>query len=167
MLHCIKYTVLLFHFFLSLFFSCQLEQGESKRKAIPSWLREELEKMERKRRKEMEKEALEKARLEGDREHRAAWRDELDSGEEEEERRKDRSSRRREGREDRETERERERERERGRGHSDRESRHRNIRPHHLSKSRSRSPHRVCYCTCLIFWPSVKKICHIHMYVSP
>ena len=96
--------------------------------------------MERKRRKEMEKEALENARLEGGREHRAAWRDELDSGEEDDERRRDRgSSRRREGREDRE------RERERGRGHSDRESRHRNIRSHRSSKSRSRSPHRVCY----------------------
>ena len=148
MLHC-QVHCFCFTFLLSLFvsFSCQLEQGESKRKAIPSWLREELEKMERKRRKEMEKEALEKARLEGEREQRAAWRDELDSGEEEEERRRERSSRRREGREDRGTE--RERERERGRGHSDRESRHRNIRPRHSSKSRS--PHRVCYCTYLTF----------------
>lgn len=142
------YRVLVFHFFfcLSLFvsFSYQLEQGESKRKALPSWLREELEKMERKKRKEMEKEALEKARLEGEREQRAAWRDELDSGDEEEDRRRERSSSRR--REDREAE--RERERERGRGHSDRESRHRNIRPHHSSKSRSRSPYRVGHCTC-------------------
>lgn len=140
----IKCTVLLFHFLCFLFLSlylCQLKQGESKRKAIPSWLREELEKMERKRRKEMEKEALENARLEGEREQRAAWRDEIDSGDEgeDERRREHSSSRRREGREERGMERERERERERG--HSDRESRHRNIRAHH---SRSRSPHRVC-----------------------
>ena len=141
----IKYAVLLFHVSCFLFLShflCQLEQGESKRKAIPSWLREELEKMERKRRKEMEKEALENARLEGEREQRAAWRDELDSGDEgEDDRRRDRSSsQRREGREERGMERERERERGRERGHSDRESRHRNIRAH---RSRSRSPHRV------------------------
>ena len=103
--------------------------------------------MERKRRKEMEKEALQKARLEGEKGQRAAWRDELDSGEEEEE-----HSRRREGREDRE--REKEREWEKGRGHSDRESRHRNIRPHYTSKSRSRSPNRVwhsLYCTARTF----------------
>ena len=140
----IKYAVLLFHVLCLLFLSHflrQLKQGESKRKAIPSWLREELEKMERKRRKEMEKEALENARLEGEREQRAAWRDELDSGDEggEDDRRRERSSsQRREGREERGMERERERGRERG--HSDRESRHRNIRAHH---SRSRSPHRV------------------------
>jgi hypothetical protein len=132
---CIKYTAFVSFFSLFVSFLCQFDQGESKRKAIPSWLREELEKMERKRQKEMEKEARENARLEGEREQRAAWRDELDSGDEDEERRRERSgSRRREGREERRTERERER------GHSDRESRHGNIRAHH---SRSRSPHRV------------------------
>ena len=51
----------------------------------------------------MEKEAIEKARLEGETGQRATWRDELDSGEEEEAGMKERS-RRREGREDRERE---------------------------------------------------------------
>ena len=95
--------------------------------------------MERKRRKEMEKEAFEKARLEGGREKRAAWRDEVDSGEEED-RPKERSSRR-EGWGGRETE--REGEGERGHGRTDRDSRHRNIRPRPTATSRSRSPHRV------------------------
>ena len=85
--------------------------------------------MERKRRKEMEKDAREKARHGADKKERAAWRDELDSDEEEEEHRSEKERR--------------ERERDRGHGHSDRESRSRHIRSYRTSKSRSKSPNRV------------------------
>ena len=57
--------------------------GETKRKTLPSWLREELEKMEHQRQKKLEKEAKDAARRE--RRSRPTWRDELDEEEEKEE----------------------------------------------------------------------------------
>ena len=60
-----------------------LPPGESKRKTLPSWLREELEKVERQRQKKLEKEAKEAARREQS--GRPTWRDELDEEEEMEE----------------------------------------------------------------------------------
>ena len=60
-----------------------LTAGETKRKTLPSWLREELEKMEHQRQKKLEKEAKDAARRE--RRSRPTWRDELDEEEEKEE----------------------------------------------------------------------------------
>jgi len=55
--------------------------GDSRRKGIPSWLKDELDKMEKKRKKEAEKEEEEKMRRR-DRK-RPTWRDDEDSGGEE------------------------------------------------------------------------------------
>ena len=62
---------------LFVFFS----SGEAKRKVLPAWLRDELEKMEARRQKELEKEKEAKER--GAREGHTSWRDEIDSEEEE------------------------------------------------------------------------------------
>ena len=72
-----------FVFALNLFQVVFLPPGESKRKTLPSWLREELEKVERQRQKKLEKEAKEAARREQS--GRPTWRDELDEEEEMEE----------------------------------------------------------------------------------
>lgn len=55
--------------------------GEAKRKVLPAWLKEELEKMEAKRQKELQKEQVAQERQSG--EGRATWRDEIESDEEE------------------------------------------------------------------------------------
>lgn len=60
--------------------------GETKRKALPLWLREALEKMEREKQKKLEKESKAGTRRkdsEGD--GRPTWREELESEEEEKE----------------------------------------------------------------------------------
>lgn len=57
--------------------------GDGKRKGLPKWLREELEKMEKKRLKNLEKEAQALARQEEEARNRPAWRDQ-ESDEEEE-----------------------------------------------------------------------------------
>lgn len=74
-----------FHFSLFYLMCIQhlLTAGETKRKTLPSWLREELEKMEHQRQKKLEKEAKDAARRE--RRSRPTWRDELDEEEEKEE----------------------------------------------------------------------------------
>ena len=70
-------------------------KGESKRKALPLWLREELEKMERKKQKQMAKEAEEAMRRGEERGDRPKWRDELNSDEEDEEGRRNKIKRER------------------------------------------------------------------------
>ena len=91
--------------------------------------------MEKKRRKEMEKEALELARHGGEGEQRAAWRDEVDSDQDEEEE-KDKRGRKRESRD---------KDSEKRRGSGERESsRQRHSRSsYHRSHSRSKSPNKV------------------------
>lgn len=63
--------------------------AESKRKALPKWLREELEKMEKKRQKDLAKESQEVTNRErvGLGREKPAWRDEESDPEEEEEER--------------------------------------------------------------------------------
>ena len=58
--------------------------GDSKRKGLPKWLREELEKMEKKRQKTLEKEAQELAMKEGEEKEHPTWKDEMDDSDEEE-----------------------------------------------------------------------------------
>lgn len=71
--------------------------GDSKRKVLPMWLKEELKKMEKKNAKAMEKEAQEKM-MKGEGSKRPTWRDEMDSGGEgaEEERERAKEERERE-----------------------------------------------------------------------
>ncbi len=57
--------------------------ADTKRKALPKWLREELEKMEKKRQKALEKEAQELSE-QGREAGRPAWRDEESDHEEDE-----------------------------------------------------------------------------------
>ena len=93
--------------------------------------------MEKKRRKEIEKEALELARRGGEKEQRAAWREvESDQDEEEDEKRERRSTKER---------REKDKDGEKRRGSSERDSsRQRHLRSsHHGSHSRSKSPSKV------------------------
>ena len=60
--------------------------GDTKRKALPLWLREALEKMERDKQKKLEKESKEAERKsKGEGEGRPTWRDELEVDEEERE----------------------------------------------------------------------------------
>ena len=73
------------HCFISL--SLPPPPPESKRKVLPAWLREELEKMEQKKQKQLRLEAEEEAALRGgaasrDGAGRPTWRDEVESGEE-------------------------------------------------------------------------------------
>lgn len=95
--------------------------------------------MEQRRRKEMEKEARELARRGEEGDQRAAWRDELDSDQEEEERGRERE--RDEGRRSRRDEREMGRDRDRQQSERDL-SRQKHIRSYRTS--RSKSPNRVC-----------------------
>ena len=66
---------------------CMVHIGgvDSKRKALPKWLREELEKMEKKRQKELAKESQEVASRERVGREKPAWRDEESDPEDEEE----------------------------------------------------------------------------------
>lgn len=61
---------------------------DTKRKALPKWLKEELEKMEKKRQKALDKEAEELSKLGRREDGRPAWRDE-DSDHEEDEKAED------------------------------------------------------------------------------
>ena len=78
----VSFSFSLFHF-IPLNMQHLSSAGETKRKTLPSWLREELEKMEHQRQKKLEKEAKDAARRE--RRSRPTWRDELDEEEEKEE----------------------------------------------------------------------------------
>ena len=62
--------------------------GESKRRTLPLWLREELEKLERKKAKQLEKEARERAF--GETEGRPKWAEELERDREREEEERER-----------------------------------------------------------------------------
>lgn len=62
--------------------------GETKRKVLPSWLKDELEKIEAKKQKEVEKGKVAKEK-QRNKEGRANWRDEIESDEEEERKRED------------------------------------------------------------------------------
>ena len=93
--------------------------------------------MEKKRQKEIEKEALELARRGGEKEQRAAWREvESDQDEEEDEKNERRSTKER---------REKDKDGEKRRGSSERDSsRQRHLHSsHHRSHSRSKSPSKV------------------------
>ncbi len=60
--------------------------GETKRKALPVWLREALEKMERDKQKKLEKTSKEgSGRADGEGGSRPTWREELEMEEEEKE----------------------------------------------------------------------------------
>ena len=73
--------------------ACLIGGAENKRKALPKWLREELEKMEKKRQKALAKGSQEVANRErvGLGREKPAWRDEESDPEEEEEEEKRRA----------------------------------------------------------------------------